>query len=67
MTENDTFDTFKSINENTITLLFCKGEPKMTQKIHKNIYSPLHNGGGITARKGVSNRGVLDTGSKIIE
>ena len=39
----------------------------MTQQIHKNIYSSLHNGGGITARKGVSNRGVLTTGSKILE
>ena len=38
----------------------------MTQKIHKNIYSSLHNGGRITARKGVSNRGVLTTGSKIL-
>ena len=67
MTENDTCDTFKSRNDSTITLLLCKGELKMTQKIHKNIYSSLHNGGGITARKGVSNRGVLTTGNKTPE
>ena len=67
MTENDTCETFKSRNDSTITLLVCKGELKMTQKIHKNIYSSLHNGGGITARKGVSNRGVLTTGSKTLE
>ena len=36
-------------------------------KIHKNIYSSLHNGGGIMARKGVSNKGVLTTGSKTPE
>ena len=67
MTENDTCDTFKSRNDSTITLLFCKGELKMTQQIHKNIYSSLHNGGGIKVRKGVSNRGVLTTGSKTHE
>ena len=32
--------------------------------IHKNIYSSLHNGGGIMARKGVSNRGILTTDNK---
>ena len=67
MTENDTYDTFKLRNDSTTTLLFCKGELKMTQQIHKNIYSSLHNGGRITAREGVSNRGVLTTGSKILE
>ena len=67
MTENDTCDTFKSRNDSTITLIFFKGELKMTQKIHKNIYSFLHNGGRITARKGVSNRGVLTIGSKTHE
>ena len=35
--------------------------------IHKNIYSSLHNGGGIMARKGVSNRGILTTDSKTPE
>lgn len=67
MIENNTCDTFKSRNDSTITLHLCKGELKMTQKIHKNIYSSLHNGGGITARKGVSNRGVITTGSKTLE
>jgi len=67
MIENDTCDTFKSRNDSAITLLLCKGELKMTQKIQKNIYSSLHNGGGITARKRVSNRDVLTTGSKTLE
>ena len=35
--------------------------------IHKNIYSSLHNGGRIMARKGVSNRGILTTDSKTPE
>ena len=67
MIENDTCDTFKSRNDSTITLLLCKGELKMTQKYIKKFYSSLHNGGGITVRKGVSNRGVLTTGSKTPE
>ena len=67
MIENDTCNTFKSRNDSTIALLICKGELKMTQKIHKNIYSYLHNGGRIIARKWVSNRGVLTTGSKTPE
>ena len=67
MTENDTCDTFKSRNDSTITLLFCKGELKMTQQIHKNTYSSLHNGSGISARKGVSNKGILTIGSKTLE
>ena len=67
MTKNDTCDTFKSRNDSTITLLLCKGELKMTQKIHEKIYNSLHNGGRITTMKGVSNRGVLTTGSKTLE
>ena len=67
MTENDTCDTFKSRNDSTITLLLCRGELKTTQKIHKNIYSSLHNRGGIMARKGVSNIGILTTDNKTPE
>ena len=66
MTENDTCDTFKSRNDNTITLLLCKRELKMAQNT-KNIYSSLHNGGGIMARKGGFNRGVLTIGNKTPE
>ncbi len=67
MTENDTCDTFKSKDDNTITLLFTKDNWKWLNKYTKTFTVLLHNGGGISARKGVSNRDIMITNSKTHE
>ena len=58
-----------SNQETTVQLryFFVKENWKWLKKYIKNIYSSFHNGGGITTRKGVSNRGILATGSETPE
>jgi len=37
MAENDSYDTFRSKNDISIMLLFCKREPKMMQNTLKTL------------------------------